>query len=415
MSGAVASLRPAAETGARSPCLLGVFEPWRLETYGYLLAALYAALLFLLYRAGYWLADSTGSPVYTDFTLCWVVGWQALHGETAALYVPAASARVQEALVGHSVYTTWPYPPTFFLILAPLALLPYVAAFLTWDLLTLLGCIAVVCLIVQQRPAVALTLATPFTAWNFYAGQNGFLWASLLGASLLLLERRPVLAGVFMGCLTYKPQFGILLPVALVASRQWRAFASATATAVLLAGASVAAFGFDGWAAFPRELAAQSRLVLSVDLEKVPMFLWGRVQTVYGLVRILTSDPVIPWFAQGLVTASAAIIVALVWRTRVRYTLKAATLSAAALIATPYAFATDMAAIVIPVAFLVRDQIDCGLLRSEQTILIALFGVGFVILVTLGGAPLGPFVMIALLWVIVRRAFFHGGQPAIFT
>jgi len=30
-------------------------------------------------------------------------------------------------------------------------------------------------------------LAWPFTAWNFLAGQNGFLTASLLGAALVLL------------------------------------------------------------------------------------------------------------------------------------------------------------------------------------------------------------------------------------
>ena len=40
-------------------------------------------------------------------------------------------------------------------------------------------------------------------------------------------ERRPVLAGLLIGCLTWKPQFGILLPVALAASNRWRAFASA--------------------------------------------------------------------------------------------------------------------------------------------------------------------------------------------
>jgi hypothetical protein len=71
---------------------------------------------------------------------------------------------------------------------------------------------------------------------------------------------------------------------------------------------------------------------------------------------------------------SAALIVRLVWRSQIRYALRAATLSAAALIATPYAFAYDMAAIAIPVAFLVKDQIGYGMLRGEQTTRAALFG-----------------------------------------
>jgi hypothetical protein len=100
----------------------------------------------------------------------------------------------------------------------------------------------------------------------------------------------------------------------------------------------------------------------------------------------------------------AAIIVWLVWRPPVRYPLKAATLSAAAHIATPYAFAADLAAIVIPAAFLASDQIRCGLLRGEQPVMIALFGASFMILATHGSTPLGPVVMITLFCVILRRA-----------
>jgi hypothetical protein len=97
--------------------------------------------------------------------------------------------------------------------------------------------------------------------------------------------------------------------------------------------------------------------------------------------------------------------------------MKAATLSAATLIATPYAFAYDLAAIAIPIAFLARDQIRCGLLWGEQTILLALFGSVLAVLVifadrpggtTFGSVPLGPVVMIALLGVTLRRAFCGG-------
>src|SRR5215472_13104009 len=111
--------------------------------------------------------------------------------------------------------------------MAPFALLPYFWSFIAWICATLTGCILVGYLIVRRSPVIALILASPFTAWNIFFGQNGFLTASLLGASLLFLERQPILAGVFIGCLTYKPQFGILIPLALAASNQWRAFASA--------------------------------------------------------------------------------------------------------------------------------------------------------------------------------------------
>jgi hypothetical protein len=97
------------------------------------------------------------------------------------------------------------------------------------------------------------------------------------------------------------------------------------------------------------------------------------LQTAYGLIRTLGGTAALAWFAQGITTCAAAIIVWLIWRSRARYSLKAATLSAATLVATPYAHAYDLVAIAIPVAFLVRDQIGTGLLRGEQTILLVLF------------------------------------------
>jgi hypothetical protein len=290
------------------------------------------------------------------------------------------------------------YPPTFTLILVPLAMLPYFAAFLTWESVTLVSCIAVVYLIVRRQPAISLMLASPFAAWNFLIGQNGFLTASLLGASLVLLERRPMLAGVFIGCLTYKPQFGILLPVALIAARQWRACVSAAVTTVFLGAASAAAFGIDVWAAFPRALFAEGSETMFASPD------WGfLLQSVYGLILVLHGGATLAWLAQGVAAAGAGVIVWLVWRSPTRYALKAATLSTAALIATPYAFAYDLAAIAIPVGFLASDQIRCGLLRGEQTTLIALFVVSLAVIPAAGKAPIGSVILIALLCLILRR------------
>jgi arabinofuranan 3-O-arabinosyltransferase len=392
----------------RSP---NIFTDWWLQSFGFALAALYLIYFAILYRAGTWITDKAGLPIYTDFGNAWMAGMQVLRGNAAALFDPSRLAKIQAALFAPTsyFYPNWPYPPTYFLILAPLALLPYAWAFITWDLATLLGCVAVVYLILRRRTAIALTLAAPFTAWNFLAAQNGFLTAFLLGASLLSLERRPILAGAFIGCLSYKPQFGILLPVALVAARQWRAVVSAAVTIAVLAGISIATFGPGVWEAFPGQLMAQT----GVNFPAAPDAGWGYLQSVYGLTRALHGGAAPAWAAQGATTLGAGVIVWLVWRSGVRYPLKAATLSAAALLATPYAFAYDMAAIVIPAAFLATDQLDRGLLPGEKTIWIALFGVPFAFLMTLGdkaggptfgGTPVSLLAVMLLLGVIVRRA-----------
>jgi hypothetical protein len=102
-----------------------------------------------------------------------------------------------------------------------------------------------------------------------------------------------------------------------------------------------------------------------------------------------------------------------IWRSTTRYALKAAILSAAALLASPYAFAYDFAAIAIPVAFLARDQMRYGLLRGEQTILLGLFCVTLALLVVFrdppngipfGGLPaIGPAVLGVLICLVFRR------------
>jgi arabinofuranan 3-O-arabinosyltransferase len=266
---------------------------------------------------------------------------------------------------------------------------------------TLLGCVAVVFLIVRRPPAIALVLASPFTFWNFGVGQTGFLRASLVGAALLALERRPVLAGVFIGCLTYKPQLGVLFPVALVAARQWRVCVSAAITSAVLAGISIAVFGIGPWEAFPQQLLAHAGVYLVQ--ENARLFTWTIFQTVYGLVRALHGNVVMAWLAQGCAAVGVATIVWLVWRSPTRYPLKAALLSAATLLATPYGWAYDMTEIVIPLAFLATDQIRYGLLRGEQSILIGLFAACVLMVVCGGSPPVGPLMIITLLVVILGR------------
>jgi arabinofuranan 3-O-arabinosyltransferase len=297
-------------------------------------------------------------------------------------------------------YSTLPYPPIYYLHVVPFAALPFVPAFITYEALALLACVVVVTLIVRRRAAIAVVLASPFTAWNIGCGQNGLLTASLIGAALLALERHPLLAGVFIGGLTYKPHLGILFPVALIAARKWRAIAVALGTTSLLVALSAAAFGLGAWAGFPRQLMAQghSFLLAGADLH------WGLQDTVFGLVHYLGGGDGLAWLAQGVTTLGAALIVWLLWRSRARHPLKAAALSAAALIATPYGFVYDMAAIAVPLAFLARDQIDRGLLRGEQTIMIALFLTSLAVFPTSGSIPIGVAIVGVLMSLISRRA-----------
>ena len=397
----------------RAVRLLGIFAPWRLEAYGYTLAAVYALVLIGMYRHGVWLVDNIGAPLPDcDFTYWWIGGTAALRGQAASLYDPAQLTALLKSLVGphHAKdlfpYQNWPYPPVFLLILVPLGLLSYLPAFLIWEALALTACILVVYWIVRQPAAFALVLASPFGALDLRWAQTGLLRASLLGAALLVLETRPVLAGVLIGCLVFKPQFGILIPLALIAGKRWRALAGAAMTTLFLAGLSIVAFGIAPWEAFTRGLFAQANDILCLGKAN-----WGTVQTIYGLIRALGGGAALAWIGQGCLTAAAAVLLWLVWRSSARYPLKAAFLSAASLVATPYAWSHDLTVLAIPIAFLVKDQIGCGLLRGEQMILLALFGLAFIILWHGGDLPLGPVITITLIGLILCRVLRDRTKP----
>jgi phosphatidylinositol glycan class B len=204
----------------------------------------------------------------------------------------------------------------------------------------------------------------------------------------------------------------VLFPVALVAAKQWRAVVSAAITAALLAGASMTAFGVEVWSAFPRQLLAQTELNLLGDADGN----WGYLQSVYGVGRTWYGSASWAGVAQTLTTLAAAVAVWVVWRSRTRFSLKAALLSAAALIASPYAFMYDMAALMIPAAFLARDQIASGATRAEALIGLGLFATTVALLfifrdepgnATFGSTPVGILtalvLMAVILWRIARR------------
>lgn len=62
-----------------------------------------------------------------------------------------------------------------------------------------------------------------------------------------MLRSRPALGGVILGMLTMKPQFWLLVPVALAAGREWRALLWSILGGIGLALASALVFGIDSW------------------------------------------------------------------------------------------------------------------------------------------------------------------------
>ena len=146
---------------------------------------------------------------------------------------------------------------------------------------------------------------------NLGHGQNGFLSAALLGGALACLDRRPILAGVFIGLLAYKPQLGLMIPVAFLAGGRWRVVIVAVLTVaglVLLAGL---VFGPEVWRAFLGSTGySRSALLEGGDVA------WHKFQTVYAAVRMWGGSLGLAYAVQAVTTLVTAIALARLWRSR---------------------------------------------------------------------------------------------------
>ena len=329
---------------------------------GLTLALCYLVVLCSAFLRGHFLIDAHGGPIANDFVNVWAAGRLALDGQAAAAYDWTLHKAAETRAVGHDFanYYGWHYPPTFLFVAAALATLPYLAAAIVWLTATLAAYAAALAGILGSRAGIFLALGFPAVLWNATAGQNGFLTAALLGGTLGLMERRPALAGLCLGLLSYKPQFGLLFPLVLIADRRWLTFAVAALVAIALAALSWLAFGSATWEAFMHWTPITGRVVLGEGAAG-----WSRLQSLFGFMRAHGAGEELAWTVQAAGTLALAAGLIWLWRSRAAYELKAAALAAGTLLATPYVYIYDLVALAVAVAFLVRFALARGFTTSE--------------------------------------------------
>src|SRR5262245_45104860 len=368
------------------------------ERVAFAVAVAYVVFLAASYAIGAWLVDAHGDAFQTDFINVWAAGRLVLEGNPAGAYDWPIHKAVEEQGVGHPFdkYFGWHYPPPFLFVAAALSLVPYVPALLAWMLLTLPAYVAAIRMIIGDRLGLVLACAFPGVLWNFSVGQNGFLTAALIGGALLAMEKRHVLAGVLIGLISYKPQFGILFPLVLAVDRQWTVFSIAAITTMALAAASWLAFGREAWQEFFNWLPLTSELVLNGGLAG-----FEKLQTVFGAVRWLGGCTTLAWTLHGAVAAAGAVTVLLMWGRPLAYEVRAARPGVAVLLAAPYLYVYDLAALAVPMAFLVRIGLRHGFMAGEIEGLVA---ASILVLVVPVAGPTGLIAMFLVAGIIVRRA-----------
>lgn len=393
----------------------------RLVAFALLVAMLAGAGVLIATSNG--LNDRFGRPLGTDFSNVYAAGTYVLDGEPAAPFDPAKQFAREQAIFGAATqFYGWHYPPYFLGLAAALATMPYWLSLLVWQGVTLILYLLVIRAIVFSSPSPAgegkekmwllFALAFPAVFINLGQAHNGFLTAALIGTALCLLDRRPIVAGVLIGLLAYKPQFGVLIPLVLVASGRWRAFAAAAVTVALMTLAVTLAFGVDVWTAF----LASTKFTRIIVLEQGGTG-WYKIQSVFSWVRMWGGSIRLAYAAQIGVTLALAAALVWLWRSSAAYPLKAAGLLIGSLLATPYSLDYDLMVLAPAIAYLSIDGTARGFSPYEKTVLAGLWIVPLVARsipqTTL--IPLAvPMMLLAMIFML-RRAMNECGAPRLWN
>ena len=345
------------------------FTPERVRRYALVLFGVELAFfLFCVAGTHGWLV-TLGEPCSSDFVSFYAAGRLTDEGVAALAYDRAAHHAAEQAATEAGIgYNFFFYPPVFLLVCAGLARLPYLVAFVAFQLGTAAPCLLLVRRIAPAVPIVAAA-AFPAVFWTAGTGQNAFLTAALLAGATLTLTRWPVLAGCLFGAVCYKPHLGLLMPVALIAGGHWRAAGAAALAVAGLVAASGTAFGWESWGAF---LASRAAAGAAYGLSDGGIDLAGATSP-FGLVLALGGGFRVAAGLQAVAVAGAAAAVGWAWRGRVPFAAGAAVLLAAIPIAAPVGMFYDLVLTGVAAAWLVRDGGERGFPPWQRCGLAVLF------------------------------------------
>lgn len=370
---------------------------------GAVLLVLEIAFFALTIAASHGWLGPVDKPTTTDFASFYAAGVLADAGTPELAYDHSAHLAAEEAATTPGIeYQFFNYPPVYLTLCAVLAHLPYMPAFLIFAAGTFLVYLLVASRIIADRSAATMLAlaAFPIVFWNLGLGQNAFLVAALFGAATLLIDTRPVLAGVLFACLCFKPHFGLLVPVALIAGRAWKCFAAATATVIVLAGISVVLFGWETWHQFLATAGASPAMYASGRIR------FAGFANVFGAVRLLGGSVPLAYAVQGLMGALAVLLLVLVWRARPSPSTRASSLAAGALVSAPLSLTYDLMLGAIAAAWLIRDDGNGGPSAPEKIAVAGLFLLGILtrFLPWLWDVPVAPAMSLGLFALVANRA-----------
>jgi hypothetical protein len=194
---------------------------------------------------------------------------------------------------------------------------------------------------------VFLIVFAPATVINFLFGQTGFLSSALIIGGFRVVTSRPILSGTLFGLASFKPQLGILIPIALISARLWRTMAAAGVTVLLLVLASSLVFGWSNWPIWLAKLVPHTEWSAAIKPQYMP--------TIIANLAFLGVDLSVARVVQLAVAVAVSITIWACFRRGVT-NLGISALLVGTFLATPYAFVYDMPMLTNAILWVIHDE-----------------------------------------------------------
>ncbi|CAG9165037.1 hypothetical protein LMG23992_00183 [Cupriavidus laharis] len=397
----VATERPTEYSGKTAPAQ-GWLTADRIHLYSAAVLVIECMLTGLWWYFHWMQKNSTTPTMGWDFAVFWSASSLAQsHGAVAAYDWDLL--RAAEAPILRNIFGPFAYPPTYLLLIYPIATLSFGVALL------LVSAIGVALYLSIVRAAIGglrhnwliPALAFPGIWAALIAGQNSLFTASACGAALLLMRRNAIGSGACIALLCIKPQLGVLFPLMLLCERRWGVIISAAGFVAMFVALTALAFGFEVFPAFARSMA----MFRTAVAEHGDYALRG-APTVFAVLRTSGAGLWLSYTVHAVVAASAAGVCAWLWSTRPRLTLSASALVVGTLIVQPYVIYYDLTWLAIPIALLSADMARYGSTRLEKLTVALAWLVpahGLLVVLTLSMSQVAPLVLFGLLAIIARR------------
>ena len=289
------------------------------------------------------LKNRLGRIIADDFISFYAAGRLAVSGTPEYAYSSTALTEAMSQAAGESVsYIPWAYPPHVLLALVPIGNVEPIAAYWLW--LAFFTACGVGAAILTYRSWLSAIFAVLFPGFSLSIlfGQNGTLSALLLAIVFTASRSRPIVAGIALGLLTFKPQFLIGTSFYALVDRSFRVFIIAVATGIACAAAVAIVWKIELWSAFLGALDRQTTYTLLRILNPT------RSITPAGFALALYSPRWLVYVTWIVIAIVSAALARRLWVGADEPLSRGLALSSVVILATPYAFEYDLAIMGLP-------------------------------------------------------------------